>query len=433
MTSNAMPPTARKTATVKNRITTAEQLEAIIGRPSAMVRMKELAELDDACRDMLAVASLAGFGHLDADGRPRTTVIGGSPGFARPESPTRLAIATDLDVTGPVSFVFLMPGVGETLRVNGTVADRTPGHLAITIEQAYVHCARAILRSRLWSPSGQQRLTTSAGLRATAITTDDPPPPGKDAPGHPAADRPPEALGDHLRPPAQAGAPGQPPADAEGHGGPLSEPGVREVLAATPFLVLSSWDGNGSSDTSPRGDVPGFVRVVDGHTLAIPDRRGNKRADTSRNLLTDGRISAAALVPGSTDVLHLNGTAVPTDDPDLLAGMAQGSAVPQLALVVTVEQAEVRHNQALADADIWDASAHADDATRTELMASTTRQLAAKTPALRGLAKLLAVFARLLRRAIDATYRRALRKEGYDLPAAHTATGASDPHERQND
>ncbi|MEV4799184.1 pyridoxamine 5'-phosphate oxidase family protein [Nonomuraea sp. NPDC049421] len=421
MTSNAMPPTARKTATVKNRITTVEQLEAIIGRPSAMVRKKELAELDDACRDMLAVASLAGFGHLDADGRPRTTVIGGSPGFARPESPTRLAIATDLDVTGPVSFVFLMPGVGETLRVNGTVAERTPGRLVITVEQAYVHCARAILRSRLWSPSGQQRLTT-----------DDPAQRGKDAPGQPAADPPPEAVGDHLRPPAHAGAAGQQPADAEDPGGPLSEPGVREVLAATPFLVLSSWDGEGSCDTSPRGDVPGFLRVVDGHTLAVPDRRGNKRADTPRNLLTDGRFSAAALVPGSTDVLHLSGTAVLTGDPDLLAGMAQGSAVPQLALVVTVEQAEVRHNRALADANIWDASGHADDATRTELMASATRQLAAKTPALRGLAKLLAVFARLLRRAIDATYRRALRKEGYDLPTPDTATGASDRRERQN-
>lgn len=387
MTSNAMPPTARKTATVTNQITTAERLEAIIGRPSAMVRKKELAELDYACRDMLALASLAGFGHLDAGGRPRTTLIGGSPGFARPASPTRLAIATDLDVSGPVSFVFLLPGVGETLRVNGTVAERTPGHLVITVEQAYVHCARAILRSRLWSPSGRQRLTT-----------DDPARRGEDAPG-----------------------------------GPLSAAGVREVLAATPFLVLSSWDGDGRSDTSPRGDVPGFVRPLDGRTLAIPDRRGNKRADTSRNLLTDGRISAAMLVPGSTDVLHLSGTAVPTDDPDLLAGMAQGGAVPQLALVVTVEHTEVRHNQALADANIWDASGHADDATRTELMASTTRQLAAKTPALRGLAKLLAVFARLLRRAIDATYRRALRKEGYDLPTPDTATGAGDRNVRQND
>jgi len=349
----------RRTVGAMNRIATVAQLEAIVGRPPALVMMKELAELDDACRHMLAIAPLAGFGHHDDDGRLRTTVVGGEPGFAKVESPTRIAFATEVAASGPVSFVFLLPGVGETLRLNGSVAERSPGRLVVEVRQAYVHCARAIMRSRLWDP-----VVPTAGT------------------------------------------------DAGGTTGPLSGAGVAGFLAASPFLVVSSWDGEGG-DTSPRGDTPGFVRVIDGHTLAIPDRLGNKRADTSHNLLADDRISAAMLVPGRTGVLHVSGTAVITDDADLLADMALGGVVPQSALVVTVERAEVRHNQAVAAANIWDRANHVDAATLAELMASTTRQLGVKMPLLRRPARLLAAFSKPIRRILDATYRRALEKEGY--------------------
>ncbi|MFC5822509.1 pyridoxamine 5'-phosphate oxidase family protein [Nonomuraea insulae] len=343
----------------ESRIATVAQLEAIIGRTPAMVKMKELAELDDACRHMLSLAPLAGFGYRDDDGRPRTTLVGGKPGFAEVESPTRIVLASDADASGAVSFVFLLPGVGETLRVNGSVAGRSPGRIVVTVSQAYIHCARAILRSRLWDP-----VVPAASVSAVAD-------------------------------------------------GPLSGAGVAGFLGATPFLVVSSWDRDGGSDTSPRGDTPGFVRVIDGHRLAIPDRRGNKRADTSRNLLADDRISMAMLVPGRTGVLHVSGTAVLTDDANLLADMALGGAVPQTALIVTVERAELRHNQAVAAANLWDRANRADAATLSELMASTIGQLGAKTPVLRRPARALAVFSRLARRIMDATYRRALEKEGY--------------------
>lgn len=353
----------RRAVVTMNRITTAPQLEAIIGRPAAMVLMKELAELDDACRHMLALAPLAGFGYRDGDGRPRTTVVGGEPGFAEVESPTRIAFACEADASGAVSFVFLLPGVGETLRVNGSVAERSVGRIVVEVGQAYIHCARAILRSRLWDPA----------VPAVSV-----------------------------------------PAVADG---PLSGAGVAGFLGVTPFLVVSSWDRDGGGDTSPRGDTPGFVRMIDGHTLAIPDRLGNKRADTSHNLLADDRISAAMLVPGRTDVLHVSGTAVITDDAGLLADMALGGVVPQAALIVTVERAEVRHNQAVAAANLWDRANRVDAVTVSELMASTTRQLGVKKPALRWLARSLAVFAGPIRRIMDATYRRALEKEGYGVAA----------------
>ncbi len=353
----------RLAVSAMSRITTAPQLEAIIGRPAAMVLMKELAELDDACRHMLSLSPLAGFGHRDGDGRSRATLVGGEPGFAEVLSPTRIAFASEADASGAVSFVFLLPGVGETLRVNGSVAERTPGRIVVEVSQAYIHCARAILRSRLWDP-----VVPVASIPAVAD-------------------------------------------------GPLSGAGVAGFLAVTPFLVLSSWDRDGGGDASPRGDTPGFVRVIDGHTLAIPDRLGNKRADTSHNLLADDRISAAMLVPGRTDVLHVSGTAVVTDDADLLADMALGGVVPRTALIVTVERAEVRHNQALAAANLWDRANRLDAATQSELMASTTRQIGVKKPGLRWLARTLAVFAGPIRRVMAVVYRRALEKEGYGAVA----------------
>jgi predicted pyridoxine 5'-phosphate oxidase superfamily flavin-nucleotide-binding protein len=198
-----------------------------------------------------------------------------------------------------------------------------------------------------------------------------------------------------------------------GGSGPLADPAVLGVLAAAPFLLLSTRDAGGSADTSPRGDRPGFVRVLDGRTLAVPDRRGNRRADTLHNLLADPRISAAALVPGRADVLHLSGTAAVTDDPALLAGMALGGKPPQTALLIDVGTADIRRNDALVAANLWDRTAHVDRTTLPDLMALGAEHLGTKARAVRLLMKPLAAFPALTRRLVDLGYRRQLRREGY--------------------
>lgn len=109
---------------------------------------------------------------------------------------------------------------------------------------------------------------------------------------------------------------------------------------AAPFLALSSWDSSGGSDTSPRGDRQAVARIVDGHTLVVPDRRGNKRADTLHNLLRDDRLSFAALVPGRSGVLHVRGRASITDDPALLETLALRGMAPHAALLIVVEDAD---------------------------------------------------------------------------------------------
>src|SRR6266496_1750266 len=134
-----------------HRMTTVDEVEAALGRPLSMIMQKQISALDEGCRVVLAHCPLAGFGYHDADGVSRTTFIGGTPGFVRVHSPTRMSFTLpDGEAHGPVSFVFLLPGVGETLRVNGSVAKRKGAETFVDIEEAYVHCAQAVIRSRLW-------------------------------------------------------------------------------------------------------------------------------------------------------------------------------------------------------------------------------------------------------------------------------------------
>ncbi|WP_433272618.1 2Fe-2S iron-sulfur cluster-binding protein [Actinosynnema sp. CS-041913] len=351
-------------------MTTVDEVEAVIGRPPAMIMLKQISALDEGCRTILAHCPLAGFGYRDADGVSRTTFVGGTPGFVRVHSPTRISFPLpDGEAHGPVSFVFLLPGVGETLRVNGWVAKRKGVETFVDVEQAYVHCAQAVIRSRLWLPP----------------------------------------------------APAEPASEVEGDG-PLRGPGVADFLAAAPFLVLSTWDGAGGSDTSPRGDQRTVARILDGRTLAIADRKGNKRADSLHNLLQDDRLSFAALVPGRTGVLHVRGRGSITDDPTLLETMALRGTPPHAALLIDVEHAEVTAGTAVARSRIWAAATHLDRGTAPDLMVLTGDHLAANMAEVHGgvLARGLGIVARIpgigrvLRLAMNVAYRSGLRKEGYE-------------------
>src|SRR5487761_1523192 len=94
-------------------------------------------------------------------------------------------------------------------------------------------------------------------------------------------------------------------------------PEYRKLIEAAPFCVVAT-SGPEGLDCSPRGDPPGFVRVIDAHTLLIPDRRGNNRIDSLRNLIRDPRISLLFLIPGIGNTLRINGRAEISTDPDLL-------------------------------------------------------------------------------------------------------------------
>ena len=107
----------------------------------------------------------------------------------------------------------------------------------------------------------------------------------------------------------------------------------REFIGASPFLVVSSSDSQGRMDCSPKGDPAGFVQVLDDWTLAIPERPGNRRADTFRNVLQNPKVGLVFLVPGKGETLRINGTARIVRDSWLREKLAHKGIVPQLALV----------------------------------------------------------------------------------------------------
>jgi uncharacterized protein len=126
-------------------------------------------------------------------------------------------------------------------------------------------------------------------------------------------------------------------------------------LAHSPFCTLATADAEGNCDSSPRGDYPGFVRALDPRTVVIPDRLGNKIADSMTNIIENGHIGLLCFVPGMTETLRINGTATVTNDPALLAMLEQDHAVPDLAIVVRTEQVYLHCGRALVRAGLWDA------------------------------------------------------------------------------
>ncbi len=139
---------------------------------------------------------------------------------------------------------------------------------------------------------------------------------------------------------------------------------TRQFVERSPFVCVATASPEGGLDVSPRGDPAGFVEVLDERTLLIPDRPGNRIADTLTNLLADPRIALLFLIPGVGDTFRVNGRAVIVDDPELLAGSAVDGKLPRLGILVEVEQAYTQCSKALIRSDLWNPDRHID---RSEL------------------------------------------------------------------
>jgi|SRR5579862_3850820 len=133
---------------------------------------------------------------------------------------------------------------------------------------------------------------------------------------------------------------------------------TRRFVERSPFVCVATAHPGGGVDVSPRGDPAGFVRVLDERTLLLPERPGNRLADTLTNLLADPRIGLLFLIPGVGDTFRVNGTAVLTDDPELLADSAIEGKVPRLGVVVSVLEAYTQCAKALIRSDLWNPEHH---------------------------------------------------------------------------
>jgi uncharacterized protein len=135
---------------------------------------------------------------------------------------------------------------------------------------------------------------------------------------------------------------------------------TRQLIERSPFLCLATSAADGTCDVSPRGDPPGFVRVLDERTLLLPDRPGNRLADSHRNILQNPHVALLFIVPGVTDTFRVNGTATIVSDQDLLAGCAVEGKTPKLGLRIEIQEAYTHCPKAFLRARLWDSDSYVD-------------------------------------------------------------------------
>ena len=136
-------------------------------------------------------------------------------------------------------------------------------------------------------------------------------------------------------------------------------PEYAAFIEASPFVALATAGPEGL-DCSPRGDLAGFVRIQDPRTLLMPDRRGNNRADSLKNIIGDGRVGLLFLVPGSGTTLRVNGEAIITTDPDLCASFAVDGKPARTVTVISVVSVYFQCARAIHRSDLWNPARHVD-------------------------------------------------------------------------
>ncbi|MFG6494630.1 pyridoxamine 5'-phosphate oxidase family protein [Fictibacillus sp. UD] len=128
----------------------------------------------------------------------------------------------------------------------------------------------------------------------------------------------------------------------------------RDYISKSPFLVLSTSDAKGNCDSSPRGDAPGFVYVLDDQHLIIPDRPGNKRVDSMFNILSNPKIGLLFIIPAMGETLRINGEAAIIKDEEILSKMAVNGKSPQLGILVKVDQCYLHCAKAFKRSGLWE-------------------------------------------------------------------------------
>ena len=127
----------------------------------------------------------------------------------------------------------------------------------------------------------------------------------------------------------------------------------RRFIELSPFLVMATSRPDGLADASPKGDLPGFVQVLDDYTIAIPDRPGNNRLDSMENLLTNPAVGLIFFIPGLNETLRINGTVEIRDDMDLIERFEVNGKLPKTVFVVSVKEAYLHCAKALMRSNLW--------------------------------------------------------------------------------
>lgn len=284
-------------------ITDAAQLQDCVGRLPGPRDMKVIDHLDAHALRWLAASPLL-FAGVAAQ-RLALSVGSGAPGFACGDTPHLLSLplqaldAAPTPVGAGFGSLFLVPGLGETLRINGRIAGDDGTRVFVAVEECYLHCAKALLRADWWQ---------------AAESTDEAPPQTPDG-----------------------------------------------FLGSCRLLVLATADAEGRVDVSPRGDRAGALLQAHRDAWWFADRPGNRRVDSLGNLLARPQIALLALRPGSARCVRIEGLARPSTDAAIRSALAVDGRVPHLAVRVLPAVLEDIHSAALGRFDHWPPTAIAHD------------------------------------------------------------------------
>ncbi|MEJ8544742.1 pyridoxamine 5'-phosphate oxidase family protein [Brevibacillus borstelensis] len=278
----------------KTVINTVEALEAVAGRILPSMKLKVINHLDEGAIRWIAASPLlfAGFGDGETIG---ITLGGGDSGFATADThelrvPTAMLDDPTLARPGTgFGSLFLLPGIRETMRVNGRVVDVIDGVIRIRVEECYGHCGKSLIRSDFWNATPDDR-----------------------------------APQDDF-----------------------------SFVCASRFMALATMDANGCADLSPKGDPAEKMALVEKGCVWFSDRPGNHRTDSFHNIITQPHVSAVFLIPGSTYVASVSGTARITTDEAIRTRFAVQGKTPALATAIESNNFELSQSPALLRAKLW--------------------------------------------------------------------------------
>ena len=276
-------------------ITSEADLRAVMPTPLSKVRLKILPKLERHSLRFIELASVLAISVASPTAvAPISLVLGRGRLKALDESTVAVddpdaALAQTWRTSAAsgrplfVGALLLIPGIGETLRINGHLApDQHGDRMVIAVDEVYLQCPKALVRSELWNPATWQRA----------------------APEQPAA---------------------------------ADEAAMHAFIAAAPFALLATADASGHADLSPRGDpAGGFIRRVDAQTLLLPDRTGNHLVDSLRNIIANPRATLAVLVPGASYMLQISAQASLTADTALLAASTLRGKAPKVGILLQI-------------------------------------------------------------------------------------------------
>ena len=135
---------------------------------------------------------------------------------------------------------------------------------------------------------------------------------------------------------------------------PVLSPSIKKFIEMSPFAALATHAPDGSTDISPRGDPPGWVHIKDEKTLVLPERPGNKRLDSVINIIKQPKMSLLFMIPNVLETVRVNGSAIISSDPDLLNLFPINGKLPEIAIVVTIEEALGHCSKAYRRSKLWE-------------------------------------------------------------------------------